>query len=148
MKTEHDYYQISLRVIMKNNQGEILALKCPTTGSFAGFYDFPGGRINKQEFKTPLINILKREIKEEIGNIKYKLSNQPVAVGRHLLQSKFSGLKKDQHVLYLFFEAKYIQGEIKISPEHTGYQWINMKNHKPEKLFKSGNLEGIKMYLN
>lgn len=147
MAKEHDYYQLSLKVIIKNDKDEILALGCPPYGSFAGFYDFPGGRVDVDEFSTPLTDIIKREIKEEIGDIEYELNSTPVSVGRHLLEARFSGLSKDIHVLYLFFEATYISGDIRISHEHSGYQWFDIGKNEPAKLFKSGNLEGIKMYL-
>lgn len=148
MKKEHDYYQLSLKVIMKNNKGEILSLGTPNNSSYAGFYDFPGGRIEKQEFTTPLTDVLKREVKEEIGNIEYKLNPIPVSVGRHILKTKISGLAEYKHILYLFFEAHYISGDIIISNEHTGYKWFDMEKVEPEQLFKSGNLEGVNMYLN
>ena len=147
MQKEHDYYQLSLKVIMKNNNNEILALGGLPNGSFSGFNDFPGGRVGKMEFATPLTDILKREIKEEIGDIKYKLKPKPVAVGKHLLRSSISGLPKDVHVLYLFFEANYLSGDIEISEEHTSYKWVDLNKHDSAKLFKSGNLEGINMYL-
>lgn len=147
MSADHDFYQISLKILLKNQKGEILALNGLPNGVYANLYDFPGGRIRKKEFSTPIIPILRRELKEEVGNIKYKLSPKPVALGRHLLPTKFSKLKKDIHVLYLFFEARYIGGKIKIGKEHSGYKWIDFKKHGPKKIVSSGNLEGIKMYL-
>jgi 8-oxo-dGTP pyrophosphatase MutT (NUDIX family) len=147
MTKEHDYYQLSLKVIMTNDNNEILALGGMPNGSYAGFYDLPGGRVDKDEFTTPLTDILKREIKEELGEINYTLKPEPVAVGRHLLSASISGLPEDVHVLYLFFEAKFISGEIKISDEHLDYKWFDLTKHKPSELFKSGNLEGINMYL-
>jgi len=147
MAKEHDYYQLSLKVIIKNDKDEILALGCPPDGSFTGFYDFPGGRVDKHEFASPLSEIIKREIKEEVGSIEYELNPKPVSVGRHLLESRHSGLPEDVHVLYLFFEATYKNGDVNISEEHTSYQWFDMKKNEPAKLFKSGNLEGINMYL-
>jgi hypothetical protein len=54
---------------------------------------------------------------------------------------------KDLHVLYVFFEANLVNGEIMISDEHDGFEWIDIKKSKPAKLFKSGILEGINTYL-
>lgn len=147
MFADHDFYQISLKIFLKNKKEEFLVLGGQPNGVFAGLYDFPGGRINKTEFSTPLVSILKRELKEEVGDIKYKLNPKPVSIGRHLLPAMFSKLKKDIHILYLFFEAKYVSGQIKISPEHTSYKWINFRRNKLNKFVSSGNLEGIKMYL-
>jgi 8-oxo-dGTP pyrophosphatase MutT (NUDIX family) len=42
-----------------------LILKTPENSSFYGMYDFPGGRIDEDEFKTDYIEILKRELYEE-----------------------------------------------------------------------------------
>ena len=147
MKKENDFYQISLKVILKNDKGEILLLEANLEGSFAGYYDFPGGRIDTDEFTTPFYNIIKREIVEEVGNIDFNLNSKPVAVGRHLAPSTITKKDHDIHVLYLFFEAQYINGEINISNEHIGYKWVDLSKVNPAKLLKSGNLEGIKMYL-
>jgi len=134
-------------VIIKNARGEILLLNADPKGSFAGFYDFPGGRIDTNEFTTPFFDIIKREILEEIGNIKFVLSPKPVAIGRHLVPASMSKNGSDIRILYLFFEAKYMSGEIVISNEHTGFKWTNFSKEDPTKLLKSGNLEGVKMYL-
>lgn len=147
MKKENDFYQISLKVIIKNNKGEILLLKANMEGSFAGYYDFPGGRIDTNEFTTPFFDIIKREIIEEVGNINFTLNAKPVAVGRHLAPAIITKNDHDIHVLYLFFEAQYINGEINVSNEHIGYKWINFSKIEPAKLLRSGNLEGLEMYL-
>jgi len=143
-----DFYQISLKVILKNDKGEILVLKDLANGSFSGFYDLPGGRIDEEEFGASFTDIIKREIMEEIGNIEISIKQKPVALGRHLIPAKTAFGGKDIHVLYIFFEAQLISGEIKISEEHLGFEWINIDNCDPAKLFKSGILEGINMYLN
>ena len=147
MKKEKDFYQISLKVIIENAKGEILLLEADPKGSYAGFYDLPGGRIDTDEFTTPFFDIIKREIAEEVGDIKYSLGTKPVAVGRHLSPDSMSKNGSDIHILYLFFEAKYLSGDIAISNEHIGFKWANFSKEEPAKLLKSGNLEGIKMYL-
>lgn len=145
-----DFYQISLKIILKNQQGEVLILRAIDNGSYAGYYDLPGGRINADEFRTPrtpLPKIIEREVIEEIGKIKYKLNKKPVATGRHLIPKKYLSLKKDIHCFYVFFEAVYISGKIKISSEHVGYKWVDLNKIKLTDYFKSGILEGLKMYL-
>jgi len=147
MAKENDFYQVSLKAILKNEKGEVLVLGGLLGGSLEGFYDLPGGRIDKNEFTVPLPVIMAREIKEEIGDIEFSLNETPVAVGRHLLKAHISFESEDTHVLYLFFEAQYISGEIKISAEHNSFKWLNLNAIKPEDYFASGILEGIKMYL-
>jgi len=146
MKKEKDFYQISLKMLLKNDRGEILALKALDDGTYAGYYDLPGGRINTDEFKIPFTEILERETKEEIGDIKFNLRREPVALGRHLILASMTSLKKDIHVLYVFFEAEYLDGEIKISEEHTSYKWLNLNEVTLSEYFTSGILEGVQTY--
>lgn len=147
MKKERDFYQISLKLLLKNNKGDILALKAVDNGSYAGYYDVPGGRIDIDEFETDFSEIISREISEEIGDIEFRIqSKSPVATGRHLIPSSLTRTGKDIHVLYLFFEAEYLTGDVKINHEHTDYQWLDLEGIDLTKYFTSGILEGIKMY--
>jgi 8-oxo-dGTP pyrophosphatase MutT (NUDIX family) len=145
MGKEKDFYQISLKLLLKNSQGEILGLKSLDNGSYAGFYDLPGGRIDTDEFRIDFSKILDREIKEEIGDITYHINTTPVAVGRHLVPASMTSAKQDIHILYLFFEAEYIKGDLRISNEHLGYKWFNLQDEELTKYFTSGILEGIEM---
>ncbi|MFH1029655.1 MAG: NUDIX domain-containing protein [bacterium] len=146
-----DFYQISLKLILKNNKGEVIILKTLEKGSYKGFYDLPGGRINTDEFNMPVMKILEREVTEEIGNVQFSLKNPiPVATGRHQFIAKWGPperIGKNIHVLYLFFEGDYFGGDINISNEHSEYKWIKLEDIYLEKYFKSGILEGIRMYL-
>ena len=148
MPKEKDLCQISLKLLLKNKRGEILALKAVPHGSFAGFYDLPGGRIDVNEFKTNFADIISREVTEELGAVKYKLKPKTVATGRHIIPPFLTKTSKETHVLYLLFEADFLGGEIKTSNEHLGYTWLNLKKIEPAKYFTSGLLEGVKMYLN
>jgi hypothetical protein len=49
-----DFYNLSLKAILKNSRNEILGLQAVNNGSLAGFFDLPGGRITVDEFHTPL----------------------------------------------------------------------------------------------
>jgi 8-oxo-dGTP diphosphatase len=124
-----------------------LALKAISRGSYAGFYDLPGGRIDTDEFKTKFADIVSREVGEELGKVKYKLIPKIVAYGRHIIPPYLTKTGKEIHVLYLFFEAKYLGGEIKTSFEHAGFIWLDLKKIELAKYFTSGLLEGVKMYL-
>ncbi len=148
MKKQRGFYQISLKLLLKNDKGEVLALKAVDNGSFAGFYDFPGGRIDTDEFEMPFSEIIKREVVEEIGEgVVFELKPKPVAIGRHFIPAKFNSEKIDLKVMYIFFEADYKSGEVRISPEHIGFKWFDLNKQDPVKLFKSGILEAINMYL-
>ena len=146
-KPDREFYQISLKLILKDGSGKILLMKAQEKDYYGGYYDLPGGRINVGEFTVPLTDILRREVREEIGDIQYELNPRPVAVARHMIPAHISSLKRDVPNLYLLYEAKYTGGEIKVSKEHTGYGWFDPQKEDVSKLLKSGNLEGLKMYL-
>ncbi len=146
MKKEKDFYQVSLKVFLKNNKSEILALKAVEDSTFVGSYDLPGGRINTDEFKIDFNEILKREVEEEIGKVNFRINSKPVAVGRHLIPAARADNGKETHVLYLFFEAEFLDGNITISNEHTDYKWLDLKGIDSKQYFKSGILEGVQMY--
>lgn len=147
MKKQKDLYQISLKLLLQNDRGEILALKAVDNGSYAGFYDLPGGRIDTDEFETNFSEIIDREVKEELGDIQYRLEQKPVAIGRHRIPAELTTAGKEIHVLYLFYTAEYLAGDFKISDEHTGMHWLNLNQIKLEEYFKSGILEGVRMLL-
>jgi len=46
----------------------------------------------------------------------------------------------------VFFEAKYLVGEIKISDEHKEYKWVRLNKNNLEKYFIRGPLEGMQNY--
>ncbi|HRY36321.1 MAG TPA: NUDIX domain-containing protein [Candidatus Magasanikbacteria bacterium] len=148
MSTNYDNYQISLKLILQNKENKFLLLKVEDGGGYHGYYDFPGGRINEEEFTVGLSEILKRETSEEIGTtIKYELiSKTPIAYGRHKWFSKRQN--KLANCFYLVFEGKLLEGDVKISNEHASYVWMSYEDIKNnlETLFVSGILECAKMY--
>jgi len=144
---QRDRYQVSLKALVTNEHGEVLALNAVQSGSFAGYFDLPGGRIDVSEFTVPLVDILKREIQEELGEIVVEIDPVPVAVGRHLIGAESDKSEGESiHVLYLFFVAQFKGGSIRTSDEHSGFRWLNLHKHKLPDLFKSGLLEGVLMY--
>ncbi len=147
MAKQRDRYQVSLKALVINEQGELLALNALQSGSFAGYFDLPGGRLDVDEFSTPLVDVLRRELQEEIGDIQVEITESPVAVGRHLIGAESDKSEGESiHVLYLFYKVAYKGGNIKISNEHSGFRWLNLDKHKLPDLFKSGLLEGVSMY--
>ena len=143
MKKTIAYYNISLKVFLQNDRWETLVLKTPETSSFLWKYDFPWGRIDQDEFYTDLLEVLDREIKEEIWDIKYNIKNKIVAVSRHRAEYK----DRVEDIFYCFYEAKMISGDIVFSNEHRGFEWIKLDGVILEDHFISGMLDGVKMYL-
>lgn len=144
-----DLYQISLKAIVEDLEGKMLLLHNLPTSAFAGYFDIPGGRVDIGEFKTDFFEILGREIREELGEgfkVEFK-STLPVALSRELLEARYAKDGVEKHVLNLFYAGKYVTGEVKLSEEHPGYDWIDLKGKKLEEYFTSGMLDGMKQYL-
>lgn len=143
---ENAKFEVSLKVILKNKIGEVLLLKTPKHSSLEGTYDLLGGRIREKEIRAPFRKILTREVREEIGNkVRYTLKEVPVAVGRHYYFSKRQ--QKIQYIFWVFFEAHYRGGKIKISSEHAEYEWVKLEKRDYKKYFIKGPLEGMGGYL-
>ena len=138
-------YNISLKIFLKNDKWEVLILKTPDSSSFHWKYDFPGWRIDKNEFHTWYLGILKREITEEIWNVEVEIINKVVAIARHYAP-KID--KQDEYIFYNFWEWNILWKNIKISNEHTWIKWVKLEDIKLEDYFESWMLEAVKMYLN
>lgn len=110
----HISYHVGLKILLRK-EDEFLFLQ-PALGSR---FDLPGGRISKEERETPLHEILKREVQEELGG----------ALTYHLGPSIFQYRRYFQplnlNVFLNVYEANFLSGNILLSPEHKGYQWIN-----------------------
>ena len=132
-----------MKVFLKNSKWEVLILKTPDGSSFHWKYDFPWGRIDEDEFYTHLLEILDREIKEEVWDINYKISNNIVAVARH--RAEYDTHRED--LFYPFYEAKLLDWEVDISDEHNDFKWVNLEEIVLEDYFESGMLEWVRMYL-
>jgi len=85
--------------------------------------DFPGGRIEKNEVKLPIEALFKREIIEELGkDVKYKILGPAIQYRRYNRYTKMNAL-------ITAYEAKYLSGDIKLSSEHSKYEWIDPKTY-------------------
>jgi 8-oxo-dGTP pyrophosphatase MutT (NUDIX family) len=146
MSRPHGIYQVSLKVFLKNSAGQVLILKTPEEGSYQGFYDLPGGRIDADEFQLPFTEVLYREIQEEVGGIDCLIGDNPISLGRHFVP-KGPLRDDDMHFLYVFFEGEYRGGDIQMSSEHTDYEWVDLKTVSLDDYFMSGILEGVRGYL-
>ena len=139
-------FHVSLKLVFKDKDERILILKMPENSSMAGFYDLPGGRIKKEEKESPFLEIIKREIHEELGNkIIYKIFETPVAIGRHTYISKLTN--KKQYIFWVLFEGRLDGGKIILSNEHEDYDWVNLNKKNYKKYFIKGPLEGMTNYL-
>lgn len=140
---EQGLYQVSLKAILQDKDGRILGLGGRADGAYVGHFDLPGGRIGADEFRVPFLDIVRREIKEEAGNVDVALQPNPVALGNHTFVSKRFG---PTQVLYVAFAGTFLGGDIRVSDEHTEPRWFTPDEACDGTHFISGNLEVLRRY--
>ena len=117
MKRDYATYQVALKIFLRKGRN-ILFLKDEN-----GKWDLPGGRIDNVEGKMPLEKILAREVREELGRkVKYDLGLPAVQFRRFIYSRSVFGF-------ITVYEAVYKGGYIKISHEHTSFEWLNPKTY-------------------
>lgn len=135
-----DTYFVAVKVFLRKGE-ELLILK----DSF-GCWDLPGGRIKTDEFETPLEDIIKRKMSEELGDdIKYSIG-KPVVFMRHQREEQVEG-NPTVRIFAIGYEGMYEDGDIKLSPRHTEMKWVDVKTLRPEDYFIGGWLKGVQGYL-
>lgn len=142
-------YNISLKCFIKNKKWETLILKTNQSSSFLWTYDFPGWRIDKDEFEVDYIDILKREIFEETWLKDVQIENKVVAIWRHKVLAEFRNtIKEDNYIFYIFYEGLLDCEECAVvSNEHQDFKWVKLEEIVLEDYFISWYLEWVKMYL-
>ena len=120
MKEDAQFYVGQKAFIHKD--GKILILKDAKRSRMP--FDYPGGKI--QEGEKDLAESLKREVYEETGleidvGAAFATCHTTLPPG-HRLGGK--------HLFLVGYKCEYIFGDIKLSDEHTSFQWIDRDEHK------------------
>ncbi|EAZ80549.1 (deoxy)nucleoside triphosphate pyrophosphohydrolase [Algoriphagus machipongonensis] len=102
---------VTCAIIIHN--GKILITKRSDKMDLAGFWEFPGGKVEPDELAE---ECLKREILEEL-HIK-------VEVGTRLSSSRFQ-ISQEKVIELMPFLCSWISGEIKLT-EHEEVRWVNI----------------------
>lgn len=111
-------YGLTMRGIIKNDNGEILILKRhPKSKTDPEMWELPGGKVEKGENFT---DALIREIKEET-NLDGEVGDFGEAV-----QNDYSHKRTVQLIMYL----DDVKGEVEISEEHTDWMWASIDKIK------------------
>ena len=110
--TDHKNIKIVVSLALINNADEILLSKRPKNKHLAGFWEFPGGKVETGE--VPEIALI-REIKEELG---ININNKCIAP---LSFSEFD--YKEFQLLLLLYVCRRWEGKAK-SMENNEIRWV------------------------
>ncbi|HLD03485.1 MAG TPA: NUDIX domain-containing protein [Candidatus Dojkabacteria bacterium] len=103
-----------------NDKKQILIIKRKNVTVYKDIWDFPGGKLEDNEY---LYAAIVREIKEETG----LQLNRIIAI---LSTSKFIGIVKSRPVVFRNLYLCKASGQVKLSAEHSLYKWINIAEFK------------------
>lgn len=119
MRRDYATYQVALKALLRKGD-KILFLRLADAPKYL---DLPGGRIDNVETKTPLTRILDREIREELGtSVHYRL-------GAPLFQFRRSVPSRNIYNFLTVYDAEFLSGDIKLSFEHSAYEWLDPKTY-------------------
>lgn len=118
-------FQVGIKALITNSEGKILVLD---SGDWhlkhqKRHWDIPGGRI--QEGHSAL-DTLKREIDKEIGVKKFSQPQFFTSVISNFVEIPVGKLKVG--LLLMIYKVQIPKsGQITLSHEHTGYEWVSPK---------------------
>ena len=133
---------IGVKGIIVNGEGKVLITQEPTHFVGGGKWELPGGKIAEGEEEISLEEILRREIREELGE------SFQVEIGRVVDVMRRPWNKPDavaDQVMLAVFECLYRGGDVQLSHENNDFAWITAKElHEYE--FVPGYLPVLERY--
>jgi 8-oxo-dGTP diphosphatase len=106
---------ISVRAILEDPQGRwLLIRRSNECRSFAGYWELPGGKMDRGE---SIDSALRREVREETG-----LLVEPRAVAGMTERDR-----ENLHVVAIYFTTRLVGGKIALSSEHDEFRWVSVQ---------------------
>ena len=138
--SQKETYFVAVKVLLEKD-GKLFIFK-----DRFGDWDLPGGRIRKDEFENPLDEVIRRKMKEELGDSVQYTIDRPIVFFRHERKEATEG-NMTVRIFGVGYAGKFLGGEIKLSADHTQMEWVDIKTFKPEDYFTGGWLKGLQEYL-
>jgi len=113
-----DDFRISVKGFVLDGDRFLIVKRAENDVHMAGIWEPPGGRLENGE--SPFSG-LKREVKEETG-IDIEILN-PLGVKHFVRQD-------GQRVTMLLFLCRALSGEVKLTEEHSDFEWVNVLESK------------------
>ncbi len=115
-----DDYLVAVKLLLRDGD------KLLITHDIFGQWDIPGGRIREDQFKTPIEDILRDKVIEELGpDIKYELGDIKATFRVERAEAGRGG--EAVRIFGIGYEAKYLGGEVKLGEHHDKCEWVNIK---------------------
>lgn len=134
------FFQITLKVFLHRNKAEPEFLVLRDKDSQVG--DLPGGRLSEMEIYEPFKDSIAREMREELGDVSYKLVEEPAFYFGHRIRNG------GHPALGIAFTAEYLGGEIRLSDEHDWMAWVPAATYAPAPLFEEHMLSAVLRFQN
>lgn len=143
MSHNKDLYFVAVKIFLEDGRGNFLITK-----DRFGDWDIPGGRLRENDFETPLEEVVKRKMKEELGeSVNYELG-KPIVYMRHERNEILaSGEREQRRIFAIGYQAQYLGGDIQLGGNHEKYEWVSRKDFKAEDYFTGGWLKGVQEYV-
>lgn len=138
-----DLYFVAVKVFLQDGAGRLLITK----DIFGTDWDIIGGRLRENDFETPLEEVVKRKMAEELGeDVRYELGEQVLFMRHERDEILQSGEKEKRRIFAVGYKAKYLGGEIRLGKHHEKYEWVDLGTFIPEDYFTGGWLKGVKEF--
>lgn len=143
MNQNKDSYFVAVKIFLEDSKGNLLITK-----DRFGDWDIPGGRLRENDFDVPLEKVVERKMIEELGKDVQYVLGKPVLFMRHERNEILpSGERQKKRIFAVGYSATYSGGSIAVGSNHEKYEWVSLKNLKPEDYFTGGWLKGVKEYM-
>jgi 8-oxo-dGTP diphosphatase len=111
-------FRVAVKALIVHDKKMLVVKRAEDDVQKPGIWELPGGRLELGE--DPILGII-REIREETGL--YIKPSVPMSV-RHFVRDD------KQVVTMLVFFCRVMGGEMKISEEHSSFDWVDLKDCK------------------
>ena len=107
-------FPLSCKLFLRDADNRVLLLlRSANSGGNPLTWDFPGGKVDSGE---SFDQALAREVREETG----------LSIALERPAGSASSELPDRTIVYLFMEARRLEGEVCLSSEHTAHCWLTL----------------------
>lgn len=106
-------FEVGVVAIIHSRSGLLALRRCLDESEVSGLWETVAGHIEPGEEPEDAVS---REILEECG-ICVNLCRRPVGA--------FLSTHHDPPILLIYFLAEYLSGDVRLSEEHTEYEWLS-----------------------